>query len=520
MKVSKIFLSGILACLCACNCTTEKPENEDNNNNGTKPEVNVPVKDLDVVSYTTKGDQSVLFNKGTFKFGNTGSMDPNQVKYDITKLHNQEIDGFGLAITTAACHNLLKMTQEDRTAFLKETFSKTEGVGSSLIRVAIGASDFCVGEEYTWCDKKGLENFAVAEEDERLLFPILKEIYAINPDVKIIGSPWSCPMWMKGGKSRYEGYDKAILEQDFNSWTTGRLKPSCYQAYADYFVKWIQTMEKEGFDIYGVTMQNEPLNHGNSMSMYMPWKDQLEFIKVLGPTLQKANLDIKIMLFDHNYNYDGKSDQDDYPLHIYADAEAGKWAAGSAWHDYGGQPTELAQIHDAYPEKGIWFTESSIGTWNYDKDGVVGGNFQHCLLQQFNTIFMGTMSRGGKGVVFWNLMLDENRGPFSPKPGSCKTCYGGVTISSKDYKTITKNTHWYTVAHASAVVKPGAKRIDLSGAEMNGYQCQMFLNPDNTVGVLLLNEGSEDKQLVFANSKFTVKYKLPAKSIASLIWQE
>ncbi|MDE5955486.1 MAG: glucosylceramidase, partial [Bacteroidales bacterium] len=117
-------------------------------------------------------------------------MSPYQVTYD-KNTDSPQVEGFGLAITTATAFNLLKMTPEDRTAFLTETFSKENGAGSSLIRVSIGASDFCLKDNYTWCDAKGLENFAVHQEDRDFLFPVLKEIYAINPDVKIIGSPWS-----------------------------------------------------------------------------------------------------------------------------------------------------------------------------------------------------------------------------------------------------------------------------------------------------------------------------------------
>ena len=501
--------------MCACNCTpTEKPEE------GKKPDQEQPVvQEKDVTAYVTMANQTLLFKKSGFDFSKPGSMSPNQITYDKTKTY-QEIDGFGLAITTASCYNLLKMPQEARTRFLTELFSK-ENIGSSLIRVAIGASDFCTADNYTWCDTEGLQNFAVHPEDKNLLFPILKEIYAINPDVKIIGSPWSCPRWMKGGGYRYEGYDQGTLDAKYNSWTSGRLRPSCYDDYAEYFVKWIQTMEAEGFDIYAVTMQNEPLNHGNSMSLYMPWKDQLKFIKILGPAIQKAGLDTKIMLFDHNYNYDDKSDQNNYPLNIYADPEAYKWAAGSAWHNYGGHVSELDEIYAANPEKGSWFTEASIGEWNYDLAGKVGGRFNPFVLEEFSNVFMGTMRRGGKGVTYWNLMLDEKKGPYSPHDGSCKTCYGGVTISSLDYDSITKNAHWYHVAHASAVVKPGAKRIAIGGMELpTRFECMMFLNPDNTVGTLICNNSDQDQALIFANTKFTVKYTVPAKSLVSLIWQE
>ena len=258
MKIVKTFLILTAFCFCACNCT-DKGQDTPTGGEDNKQE---QVEQADPVTvYVTTADAKTLFKRSTLKFSDTNVLDSYNIRYDKTQLGN-EIDGFGLAVTTATCYNLMHMSQEDRTKFLTEMFSPTEGVGSSLIRVSIGASDFCLKTEYTWCDKPGLENFAVHPEDKDFLFPILKEIYAINPNVKIIASPWSCPKWMKcempGGNSwDYSKFNVAVTEEkDFDSWTGGRLKPSCYQVYAEYFVKWVQTMEKEGFDIFALTMQN------------------------------------------------------------------------------------------------------------------------------------------------------------------------------------------------------------------------------------------------------------------------
>ena len=525
MKISKIFLTGVLACMCACNCTTDKPDNGGTDTPDPKPEV---VK-KDVVAYVTTEDSRKQFEMSTFKFGKPGSMSPSQVMYDKTALSETTVDGFGLAVTTAAAYNLMQMTQSDRTAFLEETFSREKGAGMSLIRVAIGASDFCLEDNYTWCDKPGLENFAVHSEDATYLFPVLKEIYAINPDVKIIGSPWSCPKWMKANMPGGNNWNASKFnvpvtdETTYDSWTAGRLKPSCYDEYAEYFVKWIQTMENEGFDIHAVTMQNEPLNPGNSMSLVMPWQDQKEFVKVLGPAMDKAGLaDVKILLFDHNYNYDGKEGQDNYPLNIYADPEAYKWADGSAWHAYGGDVSELDEVHATNPEKSIYFTEASIGTWIGGYQDRWDFNFlSNCLLNDFSSIFLGTLKRGGSGVTLWNLMLDDKRGPFSPHDGSCKTCYGGVTIHSGNYSTIVKNSHWFDCAHASVAIKPGARMMSYDAMKIaSGVEMQMYLNPDNTVGVIICNRSSSDQDFAFANTKFTVNFTAPAKSVSSVLWQE
>ena len=137
-------------------------------------------------------------------------------------------------------------------------------------------------DEFTWCDQKGIENFAVHPLDQQYLFPILDRIMKINPAVKIIGSPWSCPRWMKVGDN---------LTSSYSAWTGGHLNPLYYKDYATYFVKWIQEMESRGFPIYAVTLQNEPLNRGNSMSLYMGWEEQRDFIKnAVGPAFQAAGI--------------------------------------------------------------------------------------------------------------------------------------------------------------------------------------------------------------------------------------
>lgn len=106
-------------------------------NKGTAPVTPVEPEEpdqtvSDITTYITTADATQLFVTLTSDFTKAGSMSPNQVKFaeDPTA---PEVDGFGLAVTTASCYNLLKMSKDDRTKFLTDLFSKTEGVGSSLI---------------------------------------------------------------------------------------------------------------------------------------------------------------------------------------------------------------------------------------------------------------------------------------------------------------------------------------------------------------------------------------------------
>lgn len=162
-------------------------------------------------------------------------------------------------ITGSTCYNLLLMKPADRHAFLTETFSDKDGFGFSYIRISIGCSDFSLSE-YTCCDTKGIENFALQSEEKDYILPILKEILAINPSIKVIAAPWTCPKWMKV---------KSLTDRTpLDSWTNGQLNPDYYQDYATYFVKWIQAFKAEGIDIYAVTPQNEPLNRGTRFALY------------------------------------------------------------------------------------------------------------------------------------------------------------------------------------------------------------------------------------------------------------
>ena len=501
MKRISLYTLAVLFAFCSCACGGKEepvPTPDPPTPDPPAPEV------FDATVWTTTFDKSRDFEKTGVTFGKAATMSPNVVRF--TDETFQTVDGFGLAITQASCYNLLKMSASDRTKLLTELFSPTAGAGSSLIRVCIGGSDFSM-DEYTWCDKEGIKNFAVHESEDKYLFPVLDEIYRINPNVQIIGSPWSCPRWMK--------MDVQGKGDAFNSWISGRLNPKYYADYAEYFVKWVQEMQKRGYKVMAVTLQNEPLNHGNSMSLYMPWEDQRDFLKVVGPAFQKAGLQTEILLFDHNYNYDGKEDQRNYPLNIYADAEAAKYAAGSAWHNYGGNVSELDKIHQSAPDKGIWFTEASIGEWNYANHG-----FGEQLREDFSQIVLGTLKRYGKGVTLWNLMLDNEGKPY--RPGGCATCYGAVSIDPGSYSlgSVDRKSHWYDVVHPSVAVKPGAVRIGTKGHTAAGVTYLAFRNPDSSYGVLFLNEGSSEQQFVFATDAHSVSIKVPAKAVVSATWKD
>jgi glucosylceramidase len=412
------------------------------------------------------------------------------------------MDGFGAAITGSTCYNLMKMSKEDRTKFLTETFSDKDGMGMNYIRIAIGCSDFSLCE-YTCWDKEGKENFGLQSEETQYIIPVLKEILAINPSIKIMGSPWTPPKWMK--------VNNLTDLKPFDSWTSGQLNPKYYQDYGWYFVQWIQALKKEGINIYSITVQNEPLNRKNSASLYMSWQEQQAFVKqALGPQLKAANLSTKIYAFDHNYNYDNIADQSDYPVKIYNDAGAASFFAGAAYHNYGGDKAELIDIHNQRPDKELVFTETSIGEWND------GRNLEKRLMEDMREVALGTVNNWSKGVIVWNLMLDTDKGPN--REGGCQTCYGAVDISKANYKNITRNSHYYIVGHLSSVVKSGASRIGTSGYTAEGLVYTAFQNTDGTYAIVLLNESGDSRKITVADGKHHFSYDVPAKSVVSYRW--
>ena len=457
----------------------------------------------DVFIMITTNTRSQEFNKQYVSFNKESNVSPSTIKLE-PQTRYQTMDGFGAAVTGSTCYNLMQMTPENRTKFLKETFSTTEGLGQSYIRISIGCSDFSLSE-YSCCDTPGIENFALTMEENDYVLPILQEILIINPNIKIMGSPWTPPMWMKVNN----------LEdlQPFNSWTSGQLNPAHYDDYAIYFVKWIQAMNDNGIDIYSITPQNEPLNRGNSASLFMGWEEQLEFVNNhLTPKLKEAALTVKLYLFDHNYNYDNMSDQNQYPIKIYDAGVDPDIVVGAAYHNYGGDKSELLNIHEKYPDKELVFTETSIGTWND------GRNLELRLIEDMREVALGTVNNWCKGVIVWNLMLDSERGPN--RDGGCQTCYGAVDIDISNYTDITKNSHYYIMGHMSSVVKPGATRIGTSGYSDTGLFYSAFENTDDTYSFVLLNSESTNNKITIDDGIHNFSFDVPAKSVVSYLWSK
>ena len=448
---------------------------------------------------TADGSQSLALT--------TGKTSKKEVSEHLVTLHRnsryQDIDGFGYALTYSACYNLLKMSPAARHRFLVQTFSNQNGYGASYVRMSIGCNDFS-STEYTLCDKKGLENFAFHSDERQYVQPVLKEVLAINPAVKVIAAPWTCPRWMKVS-------DPVSLKPHY-SWTDGRLNPAYRDVYAQYFVKFIKAMKREGISVYAVSPQNEPLNKGNCASTFMPWEDEAPFVKAMARAFKKAGIKTRIYVFDHNYNYDNMPDQYEYPIKVYtalgSSFAGSELVVGAAYHNYGGAESELDNIRRLAPGKELIFTETSIGTWNN------GRSLKARLNDDMEHVVLGTVNRSCRAVMVWNLMLDTQRGPNLD--GGCQTCYGAVDIDKESYSHITYNSHYYIISHIAAVVKPGAYRVDTNGWQPYGLTYAGFVNPDGSTAAVLSNSNDEPLSLTITDGSGYLDITVPANGVTSV----
>jgi glucosylceramidase len=324
-----------------------------------------------------------------------------------------------------------------------------------------------------------LTNFSIDKEKQDLI-PILKKIVALNPSIKILGSPWSAPVWMK----------------TTGSFVGGSLKPEYYATYANYFVKYLQAMKEEGITIDAITPQNEPLHGGNNPSMVMQATEQATFIKNnLGPAFAAAGINTKIIAYDHN------ADKPEYPITVLNDAGAKPYVNGSAFHLYGGSITALTQVHNAYPDKAVYFTEQWVGG---------PGNFPTDLKWHVENLIIGATRNWSRNVLEWNLAADAGYNPHTP--GGCTTCLGALTISS----TVTRNVSYYIIAHASKFVRPGSIRV--GSIDAGNIVTVAFKNPEGKKVLIALNKGPNTESFNIKFNGKMVTTSLNGGAVGTYVW--
>ncbi len=399
--------------------------------------------------------------------------------------HYQAILGFGGAFTDASCYLFHRMAREDRKALLSDLFG-SEGLGFSVCRTCIGSSDYST-KMYSYDESSQpdleLKNFSI-EHDRKWILPTLLEAGRINSNLFLFSSPWSPPGWMKPN----------------GSMLGGNMDGRYMGPYAQYFINFLNAYSAAGVTIQAVTVQNEVDTDQDCRMPAAVWGQEYEikFVKkFLAPALQKASLQTKIWILDHNYDLWGRV------VDELGDPDVYNAVDGVAWHGYFGTPDSMTRVHDTFPAKHAYWTEG--GPDSFDKPGY-GTNWA-----KWSSTFTAILRNYARCIVSWNLLLDEkgkpNIGPF--------TAGGLVTLDSKTQK-LSMSGQYRAFAHYSKTMQRGA-RIFASWGELPGIDHLAAENPDGSRVVVLTNRGLDQRvQCILASRALNLA--LPPDSVTTLVW--
>ena len=453
-------------------------------NNEDPPELPDPPPQNQVDVWLTTADRISLLRKqpGVLAFAE----EPNNYPFIDIQPGNtyQSVDGFGFTLTGSSALLLHNMGNAERATLLQELFG-SQGISISYLRVSLGASDlspsvFSYNDLPPGETDTALVHFSLAD-DLLHLVPILQEIISIQPGIQIMASPWSPPVWMK----------------DNGSSIGGSLLPEYYGVYAKYFVKYIQAMKALGIPIHAVTVQNEPQHGGNNPSLLMTAPQQADFVKNhLGPAFRAANLQTKIIIWDHN------CDNPHYPISILNDPDAKQYIDGSAFHLYNGDISALSTVRNAHPDKNLYFTEQ----WTSGS-----GSFAGDLKWHIKNVIIGSMRNWSRVALEWNLANDPGFGPHTP--GGCTECQGALTLNGSG---VAKNVAYYIVAHASKFVPPGSVRIESN--QNSNIPNVAFKTPQGKYVLIALNESQISQSFKVRMNHKWFTGSLPPGAVATYIW--
>lgn len=398
----------------------------------------------------------------------------------------QTMEGFGFALTGGSAALIDQLPEAKKAALLNEIFGNGSGaLGVSYIRISIGASDLDANV-FSYNDlKKGETDSLLLKfnlsQDTLHLIPILKKALSINPSLQIMASPWSPPTWMKTNGASMGGH----------------LLKKYYATYANYFIKYINAMQKQGIAITSITLQNEPEHGGNNPSLLMDAQEQTDFLaNYIGPQFKAANLKTHVILFDHN------ADHPNYPIAVLNNVAAKSFASGSAFHLYLGHESALSEVHNAHPDKKIYFTEQWTGA-----KGEFGGD----LMWHLEHIILGTVNNWSSAVIEWNLAADATFNPHTP--GGCTECKGAFTIQGNE---VSRNVSYYIIGQASKYIPVGAIRV-ASSSNTESIKTTGFKLPNGKKANLVVNTGSFQKVKLEEGNKQII-FEMPAKSASTIVW--
>jgi len=447
--------------------------------------------------YTTESQSNnkMVKTESTISFG--AFIQPLETQSSVTidpNIEFQSFLGIGAALTDAAAETFYKLDKDQQDLFLKSYFSEKEGIGYTLARTIIHSCDFS-SESYTYIEEgdESLETFSI-ERDRKYKIPFTKRVLEVAPkDIVVYASPWSPPAFMKTNNNMLQG---------------GKLKKSYYPSWANYFTKFIKAYEKEGIPIWGLTIQNEPMAVQRWESCIYTAEEERDFLKNhLGPALEREGLgDKKIIIWDHNRDllFERASV-------ILADPEANKYVWGTGFHWYedwkDGKPmfNNVGKVATAFPDKKLIFTEGC--NEGYDEGQIKNPK----LPERYAKAMINDFNNGTVAWTDWNILLNENGGPNHVG----NFCFAPVHGDTKTGKIKFTNSYYY-IGHFSKFIRPGAKRVSV-GTTSNQLTSTAFVNNDDSLVAVVLNENDHDLDYVLTVSSKSSTLQIPKRSIQTII---
>ena len=429
----------------------------------------------------------------------------------------QIITGFGGSFTEASAYLLNNLSAKNRELILQAYFG-SEGAKYSLTRTHINSCDFSLNN-YSYAPVEGdmqLEHFSI-DEDQDDIIPMIKEAMAISEDgFKILSSPWTAPPWMKDNKD----------------WRGGKLLPEYYDTWALFFSKYITAYKNEGINIWGLTVENEPLgNDSNWESMHYTPEEMVEFVsKHLGPKLEADGHDVKILGYDQN-----RDELDEWADIMYKDEESSEYFDGMAIHWYAStydfMPEPLQYTYKKAPNKLMiqseacvdseiphwqddawyWSKEATDWGWDWAPDDQKHLHPKYVPVYRYARDIIGCLNNWVNGWVDWNMVLDKQGGPNWSK----NWCIAPVIVDTETDE-VYFTPLYQIMAHFSKYIRPGAVRI---GFEISDKELMMTAaqNPDGSIAVVVLNMSTEAKNTRLSLGERSVDLHISAQAIQTII---
>ncbi|TXD47229.1 glycoside hydrolase family 30 protein [Polaribacter sp. IC073] len=467
---------------------------------------------LSVVVYETSASGHKLTQVTAFEIGENVStivLNPD--------VQFQTITGFGGSFTESSAFLLKNLSKKNRDLILEAYFGET-GARYSLTRTHMNSCDFSLSQ-YSYAPIKGdivLNHFSI-EEDKDDIIPMIKDAMKVSKDgFKILSSPWTAPPWMKNN----------------NNWVGGKLLPKYYDTWALFFSKYVTAYKEEGIDIWGFTVENEPLGNGNNWeSMHFSPDEMTNFVQnYLGPKLEADKHNVKILGYDQNREH----------LNEWVDAqfknkETSKYFDGTAIHWYASTydyfPNELQYAHKKAPDKYLIQSEACVDSeipkwqddaWYWSKEATDWGwdwasekdkylHPKYAPVTRYARDIIGCLNNYVDGWIDWNMVLDTQGGPNWFK----NWCVAPVIVDpEKDEVYFTPI--YYTLSHFSKYIRPEAKIISVAHSDKE-LMVTAAKNTDESIAVVIFNEGKSPKSFILSLNETSTKVKINAQAIQTII---